>query len=66
MSSERTFNPKIHALPNSQTILIDLGQDNYLSMTSDVAKKFAGRILTAANEAEGNAPVHMFVIKVEP
>ncbi|MCO4257356.1 hypothetical protein [Pseudarthrobacter cellobiosi] len=63
--TERTFNPKIHALPNSKTILIDLGQDNYLSMSADVAKKFAGRILTAANEAEGNLPAHMFVIEVE-
>lgn len=63
--TERTFNPKIHALPNSKTILIDLGQDNYLRMSADVAKKLAGRILTAANEAEGNAPVHMFMIGVE-
>lgn len=63
--TERTFNPKIHALTSSKSILIDLGKDNYLSMTSDVAKKFAGRMLTAANEAEGNAPVHMFMIEVE-
>lgn len=63
--TERTFSPKIHALPNSKTILVDLGQDNYLSMSADVANKLAGRILTAANEAEGNAPVHMFMIEVE-
>jgi hypothetical protein len=63
--TERTFNPKMHALPNSKTVLIDLGQDNYLSMSADVAKKFAGRLLSKANEAEGNAPVHMFMIEVE-
>ena len=63
--SERTFNPKMHALQESQTVLIDLGEDNYLSMSADVAKKFAGRLLTKANEAEGNAPVHMFMIGVE-
>jgi len=63
--TERTFNPKIHSFPNSKTVMIDLGQDNYLSMTSEVAKRFAGRMLTAANEAEGNDPVHMFVIQVD-
>ncbi|MDQ0854823.1 hypothetical protein QFZ79_002934 [Arthrobacter sp. V4I6] len=63
--TERTFNPKIHTFPSDKSIMIDLGQDNYLRMTSDVAKKFAGRMLTAANEAEGNTPVHMFVIEVE-
>lgn len=63
--TERTFSPKIHALPNSKTILVDLGKDNYLSMSSEVARKFAGRMLTAANEAEGQPPAHMFVIKVE-
>jgi hypothetical protein len=63
--TERTFNPKIHAFTKSKSIMIDLGQDNYLRMSSEVAKKFAGRMLTAANEAEGNAPVHMFVIEVE-
>lgn len=63
--AERTFNPKIRTFPGTKTVMIDLGEDNYLSMSSDVAKKFAGRMLTAANEAEGNAPVHMFVIKVD-
>jgi hypothetical protein len=63
--TERTFNPKIHTFPGTKTVMIDLGEDNYLSMSSEVAKKFAGRMLTAANEAEGNAPVHMFVIKVD-
>jgi hypothetical protein len=63
--TERTFIPKIHSFPNSKTVMIDLGQDNYLRMSSDVAKKFAGRMLTAANEAEGNPPVHMFMIEVE-
>lgn len=63
--NERTFNPKIHTFPNTKTVMIDLGEDNYLSMTAEVAKRFAGRMLTAANEAEGNAPVHMFMIEVE-
>ncbi|MEO5317630.1 hypothetical protein PV761_03415 [Arthrobacter sp. CC3] len=63
--TERTFNPKVHTFPDTKTIMIDLGEDNYLSMSSEVAKRFAGRMLTAANEAEGNAPVHMFVIKVD-
>lgn len=63
--TERTFNPKIYTFPDTKTVLIDLGQDNYLSMSSEVAKRFAGRMLTAANEAEGNAPAHMFVIQVE-
>jgi len=63
--SERTFNPKISTFPNTKTVMIDLGEDNYLSMSSEVATRFAGRMLTAANEAEGKAPVHMFVIKVD-
>jgi hypothetical protein len=63
--NERTFNPKIHAFASDNSIMIDLGQDNYLRMSSEVAKKFAGRMLQAANEAEGNLPVHMFVIEVE-
>jgi hypothetical protein len=63
--TERTFTPKIHALPNSKSILIDLGLDNYLRMSSEVAKKFAGRLLTAATEAEGSAPAHRFIIEVE-
>lgn len=63
--TERTFNPQILAVPMTSTVLIDLGQDNFLRMSSEVAKRFAGRMLTAANEAEGNAPVHMFMIEVE-
>ena len=63
--TERTFNPKIHAFPTTKTVLIEMGEDNYLRMSSEVAKKFAGRMLTAANEADGNDPVHMFVLKVE-
>jgi hypothetical protein len=63
--TERTFNPKIHAFPNTKTVLIEMGEDNYLRMSSEVAKKFAGRMLTAVNEAEGNEPAHMFVFKVE-
>ena len=64
--TERTFSPKIHSFQKDQSILIDLGQDNYLRMNAETARKFAGRMLTAANEAEGSAPAHMFVIRVEP
>lgn len=63
--TERTFSPKMHAFPSDKSIMIDLGEDNYLRMPAETAKRFAGRILTAANEAEGNAPVHMFMIEVE-
>lgn len=63
--SERTFSPKIHAFPGDGSVLIDLGEDNYLRMPAETAKRFAGRILVKANEAEGNAPVHMFMIEVE-
>jgi hypothetical protein len=64
--NERTFSPKIHAFASDKSIMIDLGQDNYLRMSSEVAKKFAGRLLTAAAESEGSAPVHRFIIEVEP
>ena len=62
--SERTFNPKIHAFENSQSILIDLGEDNYLRMSAETAKKFAGSLLNKANEAEGKPKAHMFMIEV--
>ncbi|MDQ0241233.1 hypothetical protein [Arthrobacter bambusae] len=63
--TERTFSPKMHAFPKTKTVLIEMGEDNYLRMSSEVARKFAGRMLQIANEAEGNDPAHMFVIKVE-
>jgi len=62
--SERTFHPEIHALPESHTILIDLGQDNYLRMSAEVAQKFAGSLMAKAHEAQGHPKAHMFVIEV--
>lgn len=65
MSETTNIKPEIMANLEKRTVTVHLGQFYYIDMSSEMAEKFAYKLLAASSKAQGFLPAHRYIISGE-